>query len=172
MSCEYEITNTILYTVHSRSWDKLRISRHHSMFNISTIPIVPIKFEGLFHKCTVHSSATVHILSLLSISWRRLQILLIVVWVKLWTFVIRGPPSLPILGMILKKVFIVSCLWGFFLSLLSISLPLHYSSLVLEELVSVVLLIENALTGSCNCQKMIRTSLLESYENATSWCRH
>ena len=93
---------------------------------------------------------------------------MIVVRVKLWTFGLWGPPSLTLLGMILKNVFIVSCLWGFVLSLLSISLPLHFVSLVLEELVSVVLLIENALTGSCNCQKMIRTSLLESYENATS----
>ena len=131
MYCECVITNTILYNVYSRSRDTLCLIRHHSTVNSSTIPIVPKKFEGLFNKWLVHSSAPVHIIYLLSLSCRRLQILLIFVWKNLCIF----------LGMISKKVFISACLRGFFLSLLSISLPLHSEYLVMEELVAILVLI-------------------------------
>ena len=169
MYCEFTITNAIIYTVYSTSQNTLCLSRHHSTVNISTVPIVPTKFEGLFHKWTVHRSAPVYILSLLYLSCRRLQILLIVVLRKLWIFGLWGPPRFFFLGMILKKAFIADCLRGFFLSFLSLSLPRHSASSVLEELFAILVLIDNALTGSCCRRKIIRTTSSESYENATSF---
>ena len=96
MSCECVVINTILYTAYSRSLYTLCLSRHHSTFNSSTVPIVLTKLEGLFQKCPVHSSAPVHILSFLPLSSISLQILLIVVWRKLWVFGLRGTPPLPL----------------------------------------------------------------------------
>ena len=97
ISCEFAITNEILYTVYSRSQDTLCLIRHHSRFNHSTVTIVPRKFEGLFQKWPVHSSSPVHIPYLLYLSWRRIQILLIAVWRKLCIFGLWGPTPLPLL---------------------------------------------------------------------------
>ena len=96
ISCECVITNAILYTVYSRSQDKLYLNIHHSTVNRSTVSIVLTKFDGLFHKWPVHNSAPVHIISLLSLSCRRFQILFIVVWRKLWISGLWGPPKLPL----------------------------------------------------------------------------
>ena len=79
-------------------------------------------------------------------------------------------PASSFYEMILKKIFITSCLRGFFLSIFLLSLPLHSASLVTEELADVVVLIENALTGSFRRRKTMRTSSPESYENAISCC--
>ena len=81
-----------------------------------------------------------------------------------------GLPRFLFLGMILKKVFIAACLRGFFLSIFSPSLPLHCASSLTEELVAIVVLIDNDLTCSCCCRKIMTTPSSESYEDATSCC--
>ena len=83
--------------------------------------------------------------------------MLILVWRKLCIFGLWGPPPLPLFRNYLEEGFYHSLLEGLLLILLSLSLPLHSASLVLEELFSILVPIENSLTGSFRRRKVMRT---------------